>query len=64
MTPQDKEQLQKLSKEMLEWKFPHPMNTKEAGEVLHDVSALLIKIANHINKKIESYEQSSKGEGN
>ncbi len=53
MTDHDKEALLKVSQEMLDWKFPHPVNTKEAGDVLHDVSALLIKISNHIKQKIE-----------
>ena len=45
MTDHDKEALEKLAQEMLDWKFPHPMNTKEGAEVLHDVSTLLIKIS-------------------
>lgn len=53
MTDHDKAELKKIAKGMLEWKFPQHVNTKEAGEVLHDVSTLLIKISNHINKKIE-----------
>jgi hypothetical protein len=63
MTESDIENLRKLSKSMLDWQFPHPLNTKEGAEVLHDVSALLIKVSNHINKKIELYEQSNIGEG-
>lgn len=58
MNAHDKEALTKLSQEILDWKFPHPMNTKEGAEVLHDVSALMIKVANHIKQKIDNYEQS------
>jgi hypothetical protein len=61
MTEHDKEGLKQLSKDMLNWKFPQPVNTKEAGLILHDVSALLIKISKHITTKLEEYEQSSKG---
>lgn len=64
MTDHDKEALEKLAQEMLDWKFPHPMNTKEGAEVLHDVSTLLIKISNHIHKKIQEHEQSNIGEDN
>jgi hypothetical protein len=64
MTEHDKKELRKLSKSMLDWQFPHPLNTKEGAEVLHDVSKLLIKISNHINQKIELYEQSNTGESN
>lgn len=53
MTDHDKEVLMKLAQEMLDWKFPHPVNTPEAGQVLHDVSALLIKISSHIKQKVE-----------
>jgi hypothetical protein len=56
MTDQDKEALNKMAQDMLDWKFHHPMNSKEAALVLHDVSALLVKISNHIKKKIEDYE--------
>jgi len=52
MTDHDKDVLLNLSEEILAWKFPHPMNTQEGGQVLHDVSALLIKISNHIKAKV------------
>jgi hypothetical protein len=62
MTDQDKEALNKMAQDMLDRKFHHPMNSKEGALVLHDVSALLVKISIHIKKKIEDYEQShSKG---
>jgi len=52
MTDHDKDVLLNLSEEILAWKFPHPMNTQEGGQVLHDVSALLIKVSNHIKAKV------------
>jgi len=54
MTDHDKEVLIKLSQDMLDWKFPHPVNTAEAGQVLHDVSKLLIKVSNHIKEKVDA----------
>lgn len=62
MTDHDKEKLSQMAKDLLAWEFPHPLNTPEAGKVLHDVSALLIKIANHIKSKIQEHEQSTQGE--
>jgi hypothetical protein len=53
MTDHDKDVLLNLSEEILAWKFPHPMNTQEGGQVLHDVSALLIKVSNHIKAKVD-----------
>ncbi len=64
MTQHDVEALNKMAKDMLEWKFPHPLNTPEAGAVLHDVSALLIKVSNHIKQKVQPYEQSNNGQDN
>ncbi len=64
MTDHDKTVLLELAKQIkLAYPFPK-VNTLEAGQVLHDVSALLIKIGNHINKKIEEDEQSNQGQDN
>ena len=43
MTEQDREALKELAATVLRFKFPHPVNTPEAGKILHDVSALLRK---------------------
>lgn len=64
MTDHDKQGLRKVAKDMLEWKFNHPVNTPEAGVVYHKTSELLIKISNFIKQKIEEDEQSSIGENN
>jgi len=64
MTEHDRVELKKVAKSMLDWKFPHPMNTEEGAKVLHHTSELLIKISSWIKQKIDEDEQSNKGDNN